>query len=1149
MQTRFIKIIIFSIVFFWANLFVYGQPQVDVPQPEAKPVYSPFNAHGYKSEEISAKLKNLELRTELAATDKEKLTRIYSDSLDRLSEIQSLAVLKTDYETKINAAPDEKVKFQGLLENDLKTEDGYSDDLTLDQIEQKLAALQVELSVAQKEATALVNEPQRRANRRTEIPKEITAVNDELIKKTEKVTDSVPADAIDEIKQAENTLKFLTEDALKAKAKTLELELEMYNARGELLPLRKEYYTKKQQLLSKQVKAWEEHVNTRRKLEAEAASQQAKDVISEVASIPVLDTLSKQNFEIAQKQSEIAIKIEAAGEFQKKIEAELKGLKSEYERIQKMVNEVGLSPAIGYLLHTKRLNLGDIKEYQKRLKDRIDQMSLAQFELLDYDEKRSNLKDLADKAEDLVNSSSVHGRFNREEVIDKAEELLQTKRANLETLVGYYSNYTNTLAAIDVAERNYVALFLEFENFINEHILWVKNTQPISFNSLRQIGPEIRQIFSYDNLLEVADACLAGVGQNKAKSVFLWLFLFLSLVIRVGSRKHLRVLAEDVSVPQRDKYIYTLRAVLITFFYSMPLPILFYIVGWMINRGADAFPFAHALASAFISIALYDLVMMPLRNVFIDNGLAGAHFSVSPKNCRFIFRLSSWFVFVLQPLLVFLYLQHNLEGADWKYQFSRLIFIVMMVLFSLYLAILFNPKMGVLSEFSNASEPKSVFRIGNLVYLASISIPICLAVMAWRGYFYAAWQLEVRMFISFGAGLLFMLVYALVFRRVEIARLKIIDKHKEADRSASKTDQKDVDDISEEEVEDYCDQIMRFVRLVLSFAFIISLLVIFKDVFPALAVLEKVDLWQITTDNNGLEWVTLASLLKSMTILIITIMMARNITGLINIALLKSISSKEGTRFAILAIIRYAIAIIGVIWSCAELGIGWGKVQWMAAAFTVGLGFGLQEIFANFISGIILLFEQPMRVGDVVTVGDVSGKVTHINTRSTTINCWDRRELILPNKEFITGKLINWTLSDNLNRISFQVGVAYGSDIEKVERTLLRIARFRKGVVWKPTPKVVFKGFGDSCLDFELRVFINDMDDYLDIWHGINCAIDAEFRKENIEIAFPQRDLHLRSIKGEPLSIRIDNLEKSVIKEQELPFVQEPPSTENNENG
>jgi potassium efflux system protein len=198
-----------------------------------------------------------------------------------------------------------------------------------------------------------------------------------------------------------------------------------------------------------------------------------------------------------------------------------------------------------------------------------------------------------------------------------------------------------------------------------------------------------------------------------------------------------------------------------------------------------------------------------------------------------------------------------------------------------------------------------------------------------------------------------------------------------------------------------------------------------------------------------------------------------------------------------------------------SVGIGWDTVQWLAAAMFVGLGFGLQEIFANFVSGLILLFERPIRVGDTVTVGEVTGSVTRIHMRATTLVTWDRTELIVPNREFITNQLVNWTLTDSVLRVIIKVGIAYGSDTKKAEELLHKVAAEHSDVLEDPKPRVVFTQFGDSSLDFELRVFVTDPELFRTISHPINNGIDREFKAAGIEIAFPQRDLHIRTSPAE----------------------------------
>ena len=181
------------------------------------------------------------------------------------------------------------------------------------------------------------------------------------------------------------------------------------------------------------------------------------------------------------------------------------------------------------------------------------------------------------------------------------------------------------------------------------------------------------------------------------------------------------------------------------------------------------------------------------------------------------------------------------------------------------------------------------------------------------------------------------------------------------------------------------------------------------------------------------------------------------------------------------------------------------------AALGVGIGFGLQEIVANFISGLILLFERPIRVGDAVTIGDVSGTVSKIRIRATFITTWDRKELIVPNKEFVTGRLVNWTLSDTVVRVLVPVGIAYGSDTQKAKDLMLEIAKENDKVLDDPPPSVLFMGFGSSSLDFELRAFTK-MDTYLALRDELHMAVDRAFREAGIVIAFPQHDIHVHSV-------------------------------------
>ncbi len=202
-----------------------------------------------------------------------------------------------------------------------------------------------------------------------------------------------------------------------------------------------------------------------------------------------------------------------------------------------------------------------------------------------------------------------------------------------------------------------------------------------------------------------------------------------------------------------------------------------------------------------------------------------------------------------------------------------------------------------------------------------------------------------------------------------------------------------------------------------------------------------------------------------------------------------------GERYAFIRISRYTITTIGIVLAVNTIGLQWAKLQWLIAALGVGLGFGLQEIVANFICGLIVLFERPFRVGDTVTVGETSGTVSRIRIRATTITDWDRRELIVPNKEFITGKLINWSLSDPILRIKIPVGIAYGSDTDLAEKLLLNAVRENPLVLKEPEPSAIFAGFGDNSLNFEVRAFINNINNWYPMVHTLNRKINHEFKE------------------------------------------------------
>ena len=219
----------------------------------------------------------------------------------------------------------------------------------------------------------------------------------------------------------------------------------------------------------------------------------------------------------------------------------------------------------------------------------------------------------------------------------------------------------------------------------------------------------------------------------------------------------------------------------------------------------------------------------------------------------------------------------------------------------------------------------------------------------------------------------------------------------------------------------------------------------------------------------------------------------------------------EGVQYALNRLLHYAILALGAFLALDNLGISITALAGLGAILAVGIGFGLQNIAQNFVSGLILLLERPVKKGDFVEVGDTRGTVREIHARATVITTLDNVDILVPNGQFITEPVINSTFDDRRVRIAVKVGVAYGSDTAKVKEVLERVAAEHNGVLKEPKPLVRFDDFGESSLDFTLLVWLNSPRTEPIVASDLRFAIDRGFREAGIEIPFPQRDLHLRS--------------------------------------
>ncbi len=293
------------------------------------------------------------------------------------------------------------------------------------------------------------------------------------------------------------------------------------------------------------------------------------------------------------------------------------------------------------------------------------------------------------------------------------------------------------------------------------------------------------------------------------------------------------------------------------------------------------------------------------------------------------------------------------------------------------------------------------------------------------------------------------------------------------------------------------------------------------SVAGALAILEPVRqrLTQILEARmtHGALNVSLGDLLVFALVVWFTFILSSAVRVLLEEDIFSRVHLPRGVPGALSSVVHYLILLIGFFLGLAALGLDFTRITIIAGALGVGVGFGLQNIVNNFVSGLILLFERPIQIGDAVQLGTLTGEVKRIGIRSSTLRTWDGAEVIVPNASLVSDQVTNWTLSDRMRRFDLEVGVAYGTDPQRVVALLAEVARGTPGVLHEPPPVALFLGFGDSALNFQLRAWTAHFEEWMKTRSDLGLAVHDALEKAGITVPFPQREVH---VIGEPDGLR-----------------------------
>ncbi len=1077
---------------------------------------------------------------------KKKLLEMYQEASNQLQIVQGWENSSKEFNTAARNAPEMLNAIKDALAQKGEILDKASvTDLTISQLEQLLSQAEANSQVAMKESENLQQEAKVRAERRTKIPSLIASARQKLEELRLSQNLTTEEEERVEFTNARRLAWLASEKAILAEIKSYEDEIASYDARVNLLVARRDRAAQKTTQAQEKIKALREFINQRRQMEAEKAAQKAREeLLAAVKAHPIVQSLVEENAELAELRSGskgLVSKITKVSQEHDQINEKLAKLKEDFRVVQEKVKAIGITNAIGLLLRKKRGELPDTNDYRQRITARYYEIPEVQLKLMEFEELRILFSNMEEKAQEILSSLDSSLPEKQEQEIAKAvREQLETKQNYLEELVKDYNLYFIKLVDLDGKEQQIVAEVEAYFSFIEEHIFWIRSTNMLNATYLRKGKEALFWFFNSHNWFGFYQVLLLDMQSVPPLFAFFILLLTILLGFRKSFYRKIRLSGEKIAQIKTDSIRHTIEATLCSVALSLPFPLLTWFISWRIFQYSASSEFTLAISYGFSAVTVVSFILIFVRMICLENGLGQKHFKWNSEIVKTIHKQLLWALLIGLPIVFVVTTLRGQTNDAWRDSFGRFVFIAGMLILPFLSYPILSLLRKSLKETASSDKNQWLARIGYVAYPLALSLPVGLATLTMVGYFYTSVQLTLRfwytlLFVVIVELIYFFLMRWLYFFRRTIGIMKFKLQQAELEKTEKTSESTAQVDDSEEDLSSIMNQARHFLINFSMIAVLVGVWLIWSDVLPALKIFYQVDLWssafQETKEfigaNGAITFekvdqkvvITLGDLLLSLLLLFVTMIASKDIPGILEVSVLQRWSTDKGVRFAVVTLARYLILLIGFLIAFQNIGVDWSKLQWLAAGFSVGLGFGLQEIFANLISGLIILFERPIRVGDTVTIGEISGTVTRIQIRATTIMDWDRKELIVPNKEFVTGRLVNWSLSDPTLRIVIPVGVAYGSDTELVRNTLVEVAQKSTEVMKDPAPSSVFKKFGDSALIFDVRVFIPTIDCYIRVLHFMHTEIDKAFRQAGIVIAFPQQDLHIRTINGVDVSL------------------------------
>jgi len=1084
---------------------------------------------------VQSKIDDLAANTALDAAAREQAGGFYKTALTRLEAARASEAVAGEFRRSIESAPralaEVRVRLKELAAARERAagENGagpppppaWLDSSTVPELEQRLTGVQVQVSELRKNLGEMEDSLRAMLGRPAEARKEMLAEKQTMEELDRSIGAPAPAGEAGVVSAARLAALKTRRLASVKQVDALDQELLSLPSRQDLLTARRDLATADLAELERQSKELQAALTVRKQQAARDQQVQAENTRREVAGAhPALAAYAEENTALTRSVAEVNTAVAAVTQAQASIKSRIDQL-AENEQSSKQLLEIGaIGEEYGVFLRELRARLPDTSRVQSEISARERAIIESRLQRLRAQEKLRVLSDVDGAVDQLIAAAPASGIG---ELRPKLRELVVSRKETLTRLVEGYNERVRLLTAANADARELSLKRGALASLLDERLLWLPSTSALNAAWWTDVVAGGRWLFEPGEWAVAGRALWPGRGAQTVGSGL----VLATLVLLFAGRRRLRGRLDSIAVllgrVSTDRFSLTVQTLVISFLLALPWPLLLGHEGGVLTSGGSGHPFVGAVGSGLMRAAAVLLILGVFHTMCRPNGLFIAHFGWGERSCKRLRRELRWLM-VAEAVAAFIIAACDAGGNDsYRTGLGRLAFLAGSLALAVFMFRIFNPRRGAVAEF--VARVPLLWRLRVVWFPLVVAVPGALGVLAALGYYESAAAVQSRVFATGWVLLVTLICYRLAVRWLLVAQRRLAyeqaierrERAREARAKESTTTASEAAAIPPEEPRIDISEVSQQTQTLLRFAVVMvvatALWAIWSKLFPAIRVLDHVTLWTHavdTRDGEKIVPVTLWTLTLALLTMVVTWVGARNLPGLVEIAVLQRMDINSGTRYTVATLTRYTIVIVGLVLAFGRLGADWSKMQWIVAALGVGLGFGLQEIVANFVSGLIILFEQPVRVGDLVTVGDRIGMVSRIQSRATTIIDPDNREVIIPNKAFITERVTNWALNDPVTRLLINVGIAYGSDTTLAHRVLLDTVRDNPLVLGTPAPAVLFMGFGDSALNFEVRVYVREIADRIPLTHELHMAIDRALRQHKIEIPFPQRTVHLR---------------------------------------